>query len=68
MAGPRVRGDGVINLFRSRRPQQPFLSPLGRQRRMPSLAAPLVLSVCGGVVLVLAVALNHVLTKDRLAA
>ncbi len=52
--GTRIRGDGVINPFRSRRPQQPFLSPLGRQRRVPSLAAPLVLSVCGGVALVLA--------------
>lgn len=44
----------MINPFSSRRPQQPFLSPLGRQKRVPSLAMPLVLSVCGGVALVLA--------------
>jgi len=49
-----MRGDGVINPFSSRRPQQPFLSPLGRQKRLPQLAMPLVLSVCGGVALVLA--------------
>lgn len=44
----------MINPFRSNRTQQPFLSPLGRQRKVPALAAPLVLSVCGGVALVLA--------------
>lgn len=37
-----------------RQPEQPFLSPLGRQRRFPAVAAPLVLTVCGGVALVVA--------------
>lgn len=38
-----------------RQPEQPFLSPLGRQRRFPAVvAAPLVLTVCGGVALVIA--------------
>lgn len=41
------------NLF-VRQPQQPFLSPLVRQRRFPAVAAPLALTVCGGVALVIA--------------
>lgn len=41
------------NLF-VRQPQQPFLSPLVRQRRFPAVAAPLALTICGGVALVIA--------------
>lgn len=37
-----------------RQPEQPFLSPLVRQRRFPAVAAPLLLTVCGGVALVIA--------------
>lgn len=37
-----------------RQPEQAFLSPLVRQRRFPSVAAPVVLTVCGGVALVVA--------------
>ncbi len=41
------------NPFIPRRQEKPFLSPLGRQRTLPSITLPLALTVCGGVVLVL---------------
>lgn len=41
------------NPFTSKRQEKPFLSPLGRQRTLPSITLPLALTVCGGVVLVL---------------
>lgn len=50
----RGRGDGVRNPFSSIQAQQPFLSPLGRRRRLPAIAAPVVLTVVGGVALVAA--------------
>ena len=42
------------NPFSSSRAQQPFLSPLGRQRRLPGIAAPVLLTLVGGVALVVA--------------
>jgi hypothetical protein len=44
----------VRNPFSSSQAPQPFLSPLGRQRRLPAVAVPAVLTVCGGVALVVA--------------
>lgn len=42
------------NPFRPGRSEKPFLSPLGRQRTLPAIAAPLALTVAGGVALVVA--------------
>lgn len=42
------------NPFSFSQAQQPFLSPLGRQRRLPVLAAPVLLTLFGGVALVVA--------------
>lgn len=42
------------NPFRPDRSEKPFLSPLGRQRTLPAIAAPLALTVAGGVALVVA--------------
>ena len=42
------------NPFSSSPAHQPFLSPLGRQRRLPSIAAPAILTLCGGAALVFA--------------
>jgi hypothetical protein len=42
----------VRNPFSSSQAQQPFLSPLGRQRRLPAVAAPALLTLGGGVALV----------------
>lgn len=44
----------VQNPFRPGRSEKPFLSPLGRQRTLPAIAAPLALTVAGGVALVVA--------------
>lgn len=44
---------GVKNPFSFRQQERPFLSPLGRQRTFPAVAAPVVLTICGGVALVL---------------
>lgn len=40
------------NPFSFSRAQQPFLSPLGRQRRLPAIAVPALLMLFGGVALV----------------
>lgn len=45
---------GVQNPFRSTPTDKPFLSPLGQRRTVPAIAAPLALTVIGGVVLVAA--------------
>ena len=42
------------NPFSSSPAQQPFLSPLGRRRRLPSVAVPAILTLCGGAALVVA--------------
>lgn len=45
----------VYNPFRQNGAQQPFLSPLGRQRRsLPSIAMPLTVIIIGGIALVIA--------------
>lgn len=44
----------MYNPFRNSRTQQPFLSPLGSRRRLPAVAAPLAVTVVGGVALVVA--------------
>lgn len=45
---------GVQNPFRSTRADKPFLSPLRQRRTVPAIAAPLALTVIGGVALVVA--------------
>lgn len=45
---------GVQNPFRSTRADKPFLSPLRQRRAVPAIAAPLALTVIGGVALVVA--------------
>lgn len=44
----------MFNPFKQNRTQQPFLSPLGRRRRLPAAAAPLAVTAIGGVALVVA--------------
>lgn len=42
----------MFNPFKQSRQTQPFLSPLGRQRGLPAAAAPLAVTLVGGVALV----------------